>query len=131
MAAAAALQLGDPRGPLRERLKQLRTTDPEAFGRAVSHYEQEVLPALAEGDAMAVWLDYARWLGQLTGNGRLTCIDATGRAAPCRAPLEHGALVLFLPEDTAAQAFVAAAPLQPSPAQDATLELLVNRKLSL
>jgi hypothetical protein len=132
--AAAALQLADPRGPLRARLKQLREEQPETFGRAVAHYEEVVLPALAEGDdgdAIAVWLEYGRWIGQLSSNGRLAAIDGTGRAAACKPPLPPASLVLFLPEDHAAAAFVAVAPLEPTPAQQATVELLVNRKLAL
>jgi hypothetical protein len=129
--AATALQLSDPRGPLRDRLKQLRESHPEVFARAVAHYEETVLPALAGGDAMEAWLEYGRWLGQLTANGRLTAIDRTGRASTCRAPLPPATLVLYLPEDTAVPAFVAAAPLDPTAAQAATVELLVNRKLAL
>jgi hypothetical protein len=129
--AAAALHLADPRGPFRERLKQLRETDPEAFQRAVAHYEQDVLPGLAEGDVLAVWLEYGRFLGQLSGNGRLTAIDATGRSTVYRPPLAPGTLVLFLPEDTAVDALVAATPQQPSPAQQATIDLLVSRRLAL
>jgi hypothetical protein len=131
-AAAAALQLADPRGPLRARLKQLRETQPDSFARAVAHYEEQVLPALADqDDALATWLEYVRQVGQLTSNGRLTTIDARGRAGPFKPPLQPGALVLFLPEDTAADALVAASPLEPSPAQAATIHLLVDRRLSL
>jgi hypothetical protein len=133
--AAAALDLADPRAPLRDRLRQLREQQPDAFERAVAHYEQTVLRALAaagtDADAIAAWLDYGLFVGRLTSNGRLTAIDATGRATPWRQGLEPGSLVLFLPEDTGAPALVAAGPRQPSAAQHATLALLIERKLSL
>jgi hypothetical protein len=129
--AVAALGLADPRPALRARLKQLREERPDAFADAVRHYEEEVLPRLAEEEPVPAWLDYARHLGQLTANGRLTTIDATGRAVVYRPPLQHAALLLFLPEDTAVTPLVALAPLAPSPAQSATIDLLVNRKLAL
>jgi hypothetical protein len=130
-AAAARLGLADPRPALRERLRQLRDTQPELFRRAIEHYEATVLPALTDDEPLAGWLEYGRFIGQLTGNGRLTAIDADGRAAPHRPPAGAGMVVLFLPEDTAVGALLVAAPLQPSAAQQATIQLLVERKLSL
>jgi hypothetical protein len=129
--ATAAAGLLDPRDRFRERLKQLRQSDPDGFRRAVQYYEQHVLPGLAGGDPLLTWLEYGSFLGQLTSNGRLTCIDETGRALPFTQPLQPRALVLFIPEDTAVDALVAAEPLQPSAAQQATLDLLVHRKLAL
>lgn len=129
--AAAALGLADPRAPLRQRLRQLRESHPDAFGRAVEHYEATVLPGLAGDDPIHAWLDYGRFLGQLTSNGRLTAIDATGRAAAFRPPLQQGTLVLFVPDDTSADVLVAASPLQCSAAQQASLDLLVHRRLGL
>lgn len=129
--AATAAGLADPRPPLRERLRLLRERQPDDFSRAVSHYEAEVLPRLAVEEPLPVWLDYARFLGQVTSNGRLTVIDDTGRAANYRAPLPPASLVLFLPEDMAVAPLVAAAPTEPSPAQQATLALLVERRLAL
>jgi hypothetical protein len=131
--AATALQLADPRPALRERLKLLRESQPDPFRQAVAHYEAEVLPRLAAEDPLPAWLDYARFVGQLSSNGRITAIDATGLASTLKpsAPPAPATLVLFLPEDNAADPLVALAPLTPSPAQQATLTLLVSRKLSL
>jgi hypothetical protein len=129
--AAAALGLADPRRPLRDRLRQLRESDAAAFERAVAHYETQVLPGLAGDDPIAAWLEYGRFVGQLTSNGRLTVIDGTGRAAAYRAPLQAGTLVLFIPEDTAVEVLVAAAPQQATPAQAAALALLAERRLGL
>lgn len=129
--AAAALDLADPRTPFRERLKQLREGHPAAFDRAVSHYERTVLPLLAGDDPLGAWLEYGQFLGQLTSDGRLTAVDRAGAAAQFRPPLPAGTLVLFLPEDTSVAPLVTAAPREPSAAQQATLDLLVHRKLTL
>jgi hypothetical protein len=131
--AAEALDLGDPRPPLRGRLKRLRETHPEAFTSAVAYYENTVLPALAGADAVTAWVDYGRFVGELTagGQGQLTRIDAHGRASAFRPPLTKGSLVLFVPEDGADEVLPVVAPRQPSAAQQAALELLVHRRLEL
>lgn len=132
--AAAELGLADVRTHYRVRLRRLRESDPDAFGRATRHYEETVLPALVGDDPLAVWLDYGRFLASLeTGEAKLTAIDATGRATPLapRAAVHPRSLLLFLPTDGAAEPLVAAEPLQPSAAQRATLDLLVGRRLAL
>jgi hypothetical protein len=129
--AAATLRLMDPRPPLRATLKQLRERQMDAFTRAVAHYEEQVLPRLAAEEPMAVWLEYVRFVGQLTANGRLTAIGDDGAATSFKPPLAPGTLVLFLPEDTTVPAFIAAQPQQPSAAQHASMQLLVEGKLSL
>jgi hypothetical protein len=131
--AAAALRLADPRPRLRERLKQLREERADSFNRAVEHYEQAVLPRLAaeEQEPLSVWLEYARFIGQSTANGRLLAIGDDGAAAAFRPPVAPGVLFLFVPDDNAVPAFIAAQPLQPSPAQLATIDLLVGRRLAL
>jgi hypothetical protein len=130
-AAAAALSIADPRPALRERLRLLRDTQPDLFRRAIEHYDAAVLPALAGTDPIVAWLEYGGYVGQLTANGRLTAVDPAGRAVPYRPPPGAGVVFLFLPEDNAVGALLVAAPLQPSPAQQATIKLLVDRKLSL
>jgi hypothetical protein len=127
--AAAGLRLMDPRPPLRARLKQLRERQPDAFTHAVAHYEQHVLPRLAEEDPVPVWLEYARYTGQLSANGRLITIGDDGAATTFKSPIAPGALVLFLPEDTTVSAFIAAQPIDPTPAQKASVELLIEGRL--
>lgn len=129
--AAARLGLADPRPPMRERLRHLRETHAEALASAVRHYEQAVLPSLVGGDAIGTWLEYGRFVGELTSAGRLLAIDAAGRAAGYEPPLANGALVLFLPDDTSSDVLVVASPLHGTPAQQATLALLVDRRLAL
>jgi hypothetical protein len=128
--AAQALGLADPRPALRDRLRHLREAAPDAFRRAIEHYETTVLPALAEQDAIAAWLEYGRFVGQLTSNGRLTAIDRSGSAGEYRPPAAADAVVLFLPEDNAVDALLVVAPAAPAPAQQATIDLLVNRRLA-
>jgi hypothetical protein len=129
--SAAALGLADPRPPYRERLRSLRETHPDAFQRALTHYENVVLPAMTSGDALTAWLSYASFLAGLTADGELHTIDETGRASVYAGSLAARSLVLFVPVETSEAVLVAAAPLQPSAAQQATVELLVNRRLSL
>ncbi|HSJ07277.1 MAG TPA: hypothetical protein VK936_11260 [Longimicrobiales bacterium] len=128
--AAAEFGLTDPRPPLREQLRRLRETRPDAFSGAVRHYEAEVLPAL-DADPVGTWLEYARFIGQLTAEGRLVAVDGSGRAMTYRPPLRPGVLVLFVPDDSAAAVLPAAAPLACTPAQQATLDLLVAGRLAL
>ena len=130
--AAARLQLADPRPAFRERLRVLKEEHPEAFARALRHYDETVLPALAAGgDAMAAWVRYGETLGGLTAPGRTVTVDRDGRATKFVPPLAPGSLVLHVPDENGLPVLVAAAPLAPSAAQQATLDLLVNRKLAL
>ncbi|MEX0907350.1 MAG: hypothetical protein WD054_03385 [Gemmatimonadota bacterium] len=127
--AAAELGLADPRPPYRERLRKLRESDPERFEAAIRHYEQVVLPAIAAGDALQAWLDYGAFLTGLT-RAELVVVDASGRATKCVPPIAPRALALFVPAETTVAPLVALAPLEPSAAQQATLDLLVHRQLS-
>lgn len=129
--AAAAAGLADPRPAYRERLRQLREAHPAAFEQAIAHYEQVVLPRLAGADPLNAWAEYGRFLCELTSDGGLTRIDGTGRATPWTPEGDTGDLVLFIPSDTSGAVLVVAQPRHPSPAQSASLDLLVNRKLAL
>src|SRR5215204_1794056 len=57
----------DPRDFYRDRLRDLRARDANAYARAVDHYENRLLPAVAEegSDPLAEWLEYGRVLAQL------------------------------------------------------------------
>jgi hypothetical protein len=132
LAAAERLGLTDPRPSYRERLRVLREQHPDAFSRAIAHYETAVLPALAEtADPMAVWTAYGGFLGRLTSDGNAYRVDATGRSQPFRPPVVPGELVLFVPDNAADDVLVMALPEIATPAQDATVDLLVKRKLAL
>jgi hypothetical protein len=131
-AAAGRLGLNDPRPAYRERLRVLREQHPDAFTRAIAHYETAVLPALAEtADPLAVWAAYGGFLGRLTSDGNAYRVDPSGRSRPFRPPVTAGELVLFLPDNPGADVLVMAVPEAATPAQEATIDLLVNRKLAL
>jgi hypothetical protein len=129
--AAARLGLADPRPPYRERLRALKEENAEAFAKALRHYEETVLPAVAGGkDVMEAWIQYGVTIAALSSPGRLVSVDATGRANRYMPPVSEGALILHLPDNNASAAMIAAAPVAPTPAQQATLDLLVNGRLS-
>lgn len=129
--ALAERGLADPRPELRDRLRRLRETDPAAFERARRHYDDHTLPLLAEGEPVEAWVDYARTLGELSGEGRLVAVDAGGRAHACGRNVPPGALVLFVPADASAATFAAVTPATPSNAQRATYDLLVRGRVEL
>ena len=131
-AAAATLRLADPRPAYRERLRILKEERPEAFATALRHYEENVLPAIAnDGDVMSAWVRYGAALGAHTAPGRMVRVDETGRASAFAPPVQAGSLILHIPDENSAPILVATAPAEPTAAQQATLNLLVNRKLSL
>lgn len=129
-AALATAGLEDSRPILRERLKQLKGEDPVAFAQAVKNYEEEVLPALADGPSpLDAWMGFARTLGERTGTGRLVAIDTAGRATPYADPYRTGDLVLHLPDDPTAPALAAAFPGAASDPQRAAFDLLIRGQL--
>ncbi|HSJ14174.1 MAG TPA: hypothetical protein VK939_07155 [Longimicrobiales bacterium] len=129
--AASEGGFADPRPALRQRLRELKETRGGAFQEALRHYEEQVVPALAEADALAAWIEYGAWVAGLSAPGRLLAVDALGTARPYVSPAAAGTLILHVPDDTAAGVLVLAAPAAPSAAQQAALDLLVNRKLAL
>lgn len=130
-AGFAEAELADARVGFRERLRDLKSTQPEAFDRAVDYYENTVAPAILQGGSpLETWVEYGRHLGTLSDEGRLMTIDSTGRAADWVAPVRAGELVLFVPE-SGRNALVVVAPTAPSAAQSATIQLLVEGRLSL
>ncbi len=67
-AALATAGLEDSRPVLRARLKRLKAEDEVAFREAVRRYEEDVVPALADGPTpLDVWLGFARTLGERCG----------------------------------------------------------------
>jgi hypothetical protein len=125
-AAMQARALADPRPWLRARLRLLRERDPEAFERALVHYQEELLPGVAGGDdPVAAWIAYGRAVGEWTGTGRTVAVDPSGRAAAWSAPHRDDLLVLHLPDAGDAPALAIMSPARPTPAQRAALDLLV------
>lgn len=117
----------DPRPLYRPALRYLRDRNPDAFQDALRYYEGELIPAVAgEADPLAAWLDYGRRLARALGTGRLVELDSTGRARPVGDPEDARGLVLHLPDDGSAPALALRRPRDPSKAQQAAFELLVQ-----
>ena len=117
----------DPRPLYRPALKYLRDRDPEGFRDALRYFEEELIPAVAgEADPLAEWLAYGRRLARALGDGRLVELDSTGRARPVSDPAAARGLVLHVPDDSAAPAIALRYPADPSRAQKAAFELLIE-----
>lgn len=130
--AAAGLGLADPRPPFRDRLRFLQANHPDAFATALRHYESVVLPAISGGgDVMEAWVQYGETIGALTSPGRMMRVDASGRAARYAAPVTEASLVLHVPDQNDAPVLVTVAPVSPTPAQQATLDLLVHGRTAI
>jgi hypothetical protein len=121
----------DPRDFLRQRLLVLREQDRDAYRRAVDHFENHLITAVADpgSDPLAEWLEYSRVLAASFEPGRTVQIDATGRAEPYAPPVPLDCLVLHLPTDSREPALVVGLPAQLSAAQRAAYDLLVARKV--
>lgn len=124
----------DPRDFYRERMLELRRSDPDAFARARSYYEETLVPAVASGEAdpIQAWLEYGRLLAEWTAQGRTVMVDGTGRARPWETPVPLDHLVLHLPEGRGSGAALAVGiPPELTAAQRATWDLLVKMKREL
>jgi len=131
-AALVEAAAADRREDLRDRLRTLKRDNAAEFRRITGHYEEVVLPELlASPDPLRVWIDFGVTLGGTSGPGRVEAIDGTGRSARWAGEYAAGELLLWLPEDRQADALPLLVPEEPSPSQEATLDLLVRKKLSL
>ncbi|HKK08355.1 MAG TPA: hypothetical protein VKA44_05665 [Gemmatimonadota bacterium] len=121
--------LADPRPLYRTMLRELKQADASVYEEAVRRYEEELAPAdESRGEsALRAWLAYGSWLaGRLAPGGRVT-VDRVGRARELAGDeVPEGALLLHVPEKRNRRALALGIPRDPSPAQDATLELLVG-----
>ncbi|MBI4409444.1 MAG: hypothetical protein HY561_07025, partial [Gemmatimonadetes bacterium] len=132
----ALMRLGvrDPRDFCRERLRALKERDAAGYERALRYFEETLVPRVAEeaSDPLAEWIRYGRLLGELHGGvGRTVAVDASGRARPYGNGDSDDLLVLYLPDDPRAPALVLSAPTGLTPAQQATLDLLVYGKTTV
>ena len=120
------LGLEDVRPLYRALLKRLKTEDPDAYADAVRRFEDEVKPAVEEGDdPLGEWLAYGRWLAGRLAPGRDVAVDPSGRSEELGdgTPPE-GSLLLHLPESTRRRAVELALPAEPTDHQEAARELL-------
>jgi hypothetical protein len=131
-AALAASGARDPREFYRDRLRDLKLADREAYERAVVYYRDTLVPSVARGaDPLPAWAEYGRQLAELSTPGRTVMVDETGAAVPYEAPAPVDRLILHLPEGTRGRALVVGLPAELSRAQRATFDLLVSGKLTL
>jgi len=132
-AALAETGARDPRQAYRTLLRQLKQRDEATYARAVTHWRTTVIEPLGrgEGDPLRLWLSFGVGLVETLHPGRAVKIDEGGIAHPLDEPPGWDALVLHLPEDPGERAVPVVLPPEPTPAQTATLHLLVEGRLSL
>lgn len=123
----------DPRDVYRELLRHLRARDEEAYGAAVARFGDEVVAAIArdDRDPLEAWIEYGLSLARGLHPGRTVVLDATGRSEPYAPPPDWASLILHLPEEKRERAVPVSVPPDPSPAQLAALDLLVEGKVRL
>ncbi len=120
----------DPREYYRERLKELRTANPDAYRSAVRYYDDTLLPSIADGDSDPIdaWWEYGRRIAEFSVDGRTVEIDLSGRSHPYSRPTPRDRMVLHLPDGTKGMALVVGLPTDLSQAQVASYDLLVVGK---
>ena len=123
----------DPRAYYRERLKELKTANPDAYRSAIQYYADTLMPSIAEGDAdpLEAWWEYGRRIAELSVNGRTVEIDPSGRSHSYSRPTPRDRMVLHLPDGAKGLALVVGLPTDLSEAQMASYDLLVAGKQRL
>ena len=123
----------DPREFYREILKELRESDGEAYREMVARHQSEVVLLLEQGkrDPLLTWLEFGRTLAQRVAPGKLLRVDPTGRAMPAPEKLSWEDLLLHVPDERRSRALPVGIPPEPTPAQRATLDLLVKGQTRL
>lgn len=118
----------DPRDFYRRAIRELRQANRPGYDRAVSHFQEVLVPSIANGEAdpLWAWREYGRLIAEITAPGRTVAIDETGRARPFDSDAPMEMLVLHLPEGKGGRAILVSLPPTPSPAQRATYDLLVG-----
>ncbi len=123
----------DPREYYRERLKGLKEVSTEAYDQAVSYYRDELIPSIANGsvDPVGAWLKYGKLVAELTVPGKAVLIDRTGRSAAHEGDGNSDEMILHIPSGKGGRAVLVGLPSDPSSAQMATFDLLVQGKQKL
>lgn len=126
-AALAQADARDPREFYRERLRELKRTNPEEYESAVAYYRDTLIPDVAGGDRdpLDAWTEYGRRLAAALAPGRTVSVDGTGLAHEYSGPARDR-LVLHLPDEKGARALLVGLPSSLSPAQRATYDVLVE-----
>jgi hypothetical protein len=123
----------DPRDFYRELLRRLKARDEAAYGKAVERFRDRVMtPVARDGvDPLEAWTLYGLSLARELHPGRTVVLDRAGRSIPFEPPPDHGSLILQLPDERRERAVPVSLPPDPSPAQRAALDLLVEGKVKL
>ena len=118
----------DPREFYRKRLREMKVDSPESYREAVTYYEEELVPSIADAgdDPLAAWQRFGCRMAELTVAGTPVEIDTTGQRLPHEPPTPADRMVLHIPEGSKGRALVVGLPPELSPAQLATYDLLVN-----
>jgi len=122
-----------PRDRYRQLLRHLKEADSERYEQAVARFRDELVAPVAreERDPLEAWFDFGHSLAMDLHPGRTVVLDATGRSSPFEPPPSTGDLVLHLPDEKREKALAVAIPPDPSPAQRAAMDLLVEGKVRL
>ena len=120
----------DPRDFYRKALRGLRESNPGGYDRAVSHFQDVLVPSIARGEAdpLRAWQEYGLLIAEMTATGRTVAIDETGRSEPFQPDTPMDRLVLHLPDGRGGRAILVSLPPSLTKAQRATYELLVVGK---
>lgn len=120
----------DPRDFYRTALRELRTVAPESYEKAVTYFQEVLVPSIASGEAepLYAWREYGRLIAELSVDGRTVAVDETGRSEPFNADSPLDRLVLHLPSGKGGRALLVSLPPTLSVAQRASVDLLVNGK---
>lgn len=123
----------DPRDFYRKRLVEMKAEAPEAYRRALTYFNERLIPAVADesSDPIDEWTEYGRVLATLAERGRTVMIDAGGRSRDYARPVPRDALVLHLPDQASRPALPVGLPAKMTPAQRASYDLLVRQTQSL
>ncbi len=120
----------DPRDFYRKALRELREVNPGGYDRAVSHFQDVLVPSIASGESNPLWAwrEYGRLIAEVTTKGRMVAIDETGRSQPFHSDAPMDRLVVQLPDARGGKAILVSLPPTPTSAQRAAFELLVRGK---
>jgi CRISPR/Cas system-associated protein Cas10 (large subunit of type III CRISPR-Cas system) len=123
----------DPRDFYRELLKQLKTRNEESYGKAVARFRDEVVGPIArdDRDPLEAWVGYGLSLARELHPGRTVVLDRAGRSVPFEPPPDPDSMILQLPDEKRDRAVPVNLPTDPSPAQRAAMDLLVEGKVKL
>lgn len=121
----------DPRPVCREFLQELRGQGQQPYDEAISAFENSVVARIGgeNADPLETWLLYACELAERIRPGRDVVIDGTGRATPLEPPPSWQDLILHLPSDVRSPCLIVGRPPELTRAQQATVAVLVSRKV--